>query len=643
MQVAHRFDDRTQVVEPEFFTLNKLPYRLGDILLSNGHVSQDILRRALELKHQSDAPIGEILRENGWVSEKAFVSALAQQWRLGEINLNIAPPEPELLLDIDVADCLRIGCMPWRLLDDTPIIAVADPSRAKEAIKACGMEFMDVGIGIASRVEILSTLEDFFSQELEQAARETCPEPLSARLWNTKKVAVLGVLLTTLAALTAVIAPNAFFWVLLCWVLMSNFATAMFRITAVIARCWPEKQRADQQTDAVRLADRRALPKVTLLIGLLRENLVLPALLKHLAELNYPRERLEILFLLEEDDDVTEKNLAQIDPGRVFDVIKVPAGTLQTKPRALNYGLNFAQGEIVGILDAEDRPEPEQIRAVVETLHTAPPDVACVQGVLDFYNTNRNWFSRCFTIEYAVWFKVLLKGFQRLGLPIPLGGTTVYFRRSILEKIGAWDAHNVTEDADLGMRLCRYGYRTEVMASATFEEANARVFPWIRQRSRWIKGYVMTWAIHMRKPGQLLADLGWRGFAAFQIIFLGGVTSYLSIPLLWAMWFGALGTDLQARFGAPDIIWQLAFASMIFGQGVMVAVSVSALLAHDKRGLIPWVITLPLYWPIGALAALKAVVEVLFAPYYWDKTEHGSQSDQMTLNETSPSGPIETE
>jgi len=279
----------------------------------------------------------------------------------------------------------------------------------------------------------------------------------------------------------------------------------------------------------------------------------------------------------------------------------VPKGALKTKPRALNYGLNFARGEIIGILDAEDRPHRDQIRDVIRKLHNAPPDVACVQGVLDFYNAHRNWLSRCFTIEYAIWFRVLLKGMQRLRLPIPLGGTTVYFRRDVLEKVGAWDAHNVTEDADLGMRLARFGYRTEVMQSVTMEEANGEALSWIKQRSRWIKGYMVTWATHMQNPRSLLQDLGLAGFLTFQLLLLGGVTSYLSIPILWGLWIGVFGVDLRLQLGGTETLWQMAFWSMIFGQIIM-----------------------------GAIAGFKAFYEVFFSPYYWDKTKHGHQSDQSS-------------
>ncbi|MEO0914309.1 MAG: glycosyltransferase family 2 protein, partial [Pseudomonadota bacterium] len=247
----------------------------------------------------------------------------------------------------------------------------------------------------------------------------------------------------------------------------------------------------------------------------------------------------------------------------------------------------------------------------------------CVQGHLDFYNARQNWLARCFTIEYAAWFRVLLGGVQRLGVPIPLGGTTVFLRRSHLDAVGGWDAHNVTEDADLGMRLARFGYRTEIVATTTLEEANCRPLAWIKQRSRWLKGYAITWATHMRRPGTLLRDLGLAGFLGFQVLFLGALTSYLATPLFWLLWAAMFGLDLALWSAIPMGIWIGFFSSMIIGQLLMLSVAFRAIWAEERWHLWPTVLTLTLYWPLGALAAYRAVLELFTKPFYWAKTRHG--------------------
>ena len=208
-------------------------------------------------------------------------------------------------------------------------------------------------------------------------------------------------------------------------------------------------------------------------------------------------------------------------------------------------------------------------------------------------------------------------------MPVPLGGTTVFFRREALEVAGAWDAHNVTEDADLGIRLARFGYRTEIVETTTFEEANCRLIPWIKQRSRWLKGYAMTWAAHMRRPRALWRDLGPAGFLGVQVILLGGLTAYLATPLFWALWLGYLGWNLAVFDAGPGVLWSGFFGAMALGQLIMLSVALRAVWAPERRRLITTVPFLILYWPIGALAATRAVREMFTRPFHWAKTSHG--------------------
>ncbi len=215
---------------------------------------------------------------------------------------------------------------------------------------------------------------------------------------------------------------------------------------------------------------------------------------------------------------------------------------LTTKPRAMNYALDFCRGEIIGVWDAEDAPVKDQIEHVVSRFAQAPPEVVCLQGILDYYNPRTNWLARCFTIEYASWFRVVLPGIARMGLVVPLGGTTLFFRRDKLEELGGWDAHNVTEDADLGVRLCRAGYRTELIDTVTYEEANCRPWAWVKQRSRWLKGFMVTYLVHMRNPRQLLADLGPVAVPRpFRRFLSAPSAQFLLAPVLWSFWLILLG------------------------------------------------------------------------------------------------------
>lgn len=256
-------------------------------------------------------------------------------------------------------------------------------------------------------------------------------------------------------------------------------------------------------------------------------------------------------------------------------------------------------------------------------LQSAPSDVAAVQCYLDFYNTGDNWMSRCFTIEYATWFRVVMRGLARLKVPLPLGGTSVFTRREALEKVGGWDAHNVTEDADLGMRLARFGYRCEIVHSTTWEEANKVPVGWIKQRSRWLKGFAMTWASHMRNPAALWRDLGPLGFVTFQVLLLGTVSAFLLAPVFWVLWIALLGFDLPFMAVLPAPVWAAVFGFLALSELIMITVASTAMLAKKRPGLIPFILTLTVYWPLGTIAAYKALFELFFRPFYWDKTDHG--------------------
>ena len=250
-----------------------------------------------------------------------------------------------------------------------------------------------------------------------------------------------------------------------------------------------------------------------------------------------------------------------------------------------------------------------------------------MQAALDYYNPRNSWIARCFTLEYALWFRLVLPGIERLGLPLPLGGTSVFLRRDILRQLGGWDAHNVTEDADLGIRLARHGYRTRMINSVTQEEANCRALPWVRQRSRWIKGYMVTWLVHMRRPATLWHQLGSRGFIGFQIVFLGSLAQVLLVPLLWTLWSIPLGLGHPLASVIPPAGLTTLAAVFLLAEVSGTVLSVIALNRSGQRISLLWIPTLHAYFPLGTLAAVKAVAETLVSPFYWDKTGHGQFHD----------------
>jgi cellulose synthase/poly-beta-1,6-N-acetylglucosamine synthase-like glycosyltransferase len=365
------------------------------------------------------------------------------------------------------------------------------------------------------------------------------------------------------------------------------------------------------------------LPLISLFIPLFKEPLIAKPLVQRMARLDYPRELLDICLIVEETDTETREELARAKIPSWFRVIVVPDGHPRTKPRAMNYALNFARGSIVGVYDAEDAPEARQLHAVADRFANAPEEVVCLQGRLDYYNPRQNWVARCFTIEYAAWFRLFLPAIKRMGLAVPLGGTTLFFRRDVLRELGGWDAHNVTEDADLGLRLARAGYETEILEITTHEEANAATLPWIRQRSRWNKGYFMTWVVHNRRPLKLLQDLGLRKWIGFHMMFLGNVLNALLAPFLWSTIGVAFGMWHPILTVVPAwAVWPIA-GLYALASILTLTLAVLACEASHLRFLRPWAPLVLVYYQLSTFSTYKGLFETIGQPFFWDKTSHG--------------------
>lgn len=585
-----------------------------------GKLQQDMLALSRARAANAQVEMSRRLHAGQRVDGNNFDDAQLLDLLDDRIDLRRYRPKAELARGLNALSCLRLRYIPWRTVGETTLIAVGGVENLAAIREAIPAEFGKYAFVQADGAVIRHYVTRNMREALRHATRDRCPEHLSCRAWaGTGRRWTLPALLAGLAA-AAWLAPYAMLGAVLIWVMLANFSTMVLRGTALIESF---RKEASSAPTVLPFRKRNALPMVSVLVPLLNEDVVVRQLVTALSKTTYPKHLLDIKLVIEADDFATELALAQIDLPPWITILTVPEDDLKTKPRAMNYALEFCEGEIVGVYDAEDKPEPDQLMKIVEALHFGPDDLACVQGYLDFYNSKQNWLSRCFTIEYASWFRVLLRGAQKLGVPLPLGGTTVFFRRDVLETIGAWDAHNVTEDADLGMRLARFGYRTEMVATTTMEEANCHPRAWIKQRSRWLKGYAVTWATHMRTPVALYRDLGFAGFWGFQVLFLGALTAYLATPVFWLLWTGAFGLDLPIWSAIPVPLWVGFFGTMLIGQAIMIAVALRAVWAKERRHLVPWVFTLSLYWPLGALAAYKAIFEVFYKPFYWDKTKHG--------------------
>ena len=367
-------------------------------------------------------------------------------------------------------------------------------------------------------------------------------------------------------------------------------------------------------------------PSYTLLIALHDEAEVVGQLIGRLARIDYPPDRLQGLLLLEAHDHATLAATLTTDRPPWLDIVVIPPGKPQTKPRALNFGLAHAAGDLLAVYDAEDEPHPRQLReAAARFAADTTGRLACLQAPLRIRPRRSSFLDRQFAAEYASLFEVGVPGMARLGLPFPLGGTSNHFRTDALRATGGWDAWNVTEDADLGFRLWQDGWRSGVMRRPTIESPPGELENWLPQRTRWLKGYMQTWGVHTRRPWRL----GGRGAAAL-ILTIGAGLASAALHGPATAWLTA--TVLVALVaGLPPEVPALAAAVTVLGAA---SAWLSCFIGARRAGVPygPWdMATAPLYWGLLSLAFGHAVWRLARCPFQWDKTRHRPDLPEAAL------------
>jgi cellulose synthase/poly-beta-1,6-N-acetylglucosamine synthase-like glycosyltransferase len=618
--------------------------QFGQYLLDNGALTATDLLRAQHLALLRSHDLFDCLVH----LHPAQATTLAQH-HADWLGLPYCPaPEAQadvsLLPRFDPQRCVQLGLLPLYQRDGKLHIVAADPARFDPALLRADLAIDRCRLHYAPRAAIHKALQRMQAPRLSLAASTRVHISESCRNWGLRPLrrTVMLTLIPVVLALAFVIWPQITFLCLALWACLTLVLASSMKILALLSYVTGQLQRHPPASNLLTTQgpSQRGppLPRISVLVPLYKEPEVLPALLKRLGALDYPSGLLEVLILLEEEDQLTQSALSQLRLPDYLRTLVVPDGTPRTKPRAMNYALDFCRGDIIGIYDAEDAPEHDQLLKVAAAMQDAPEDLAGVQGVLDYYNPCQNWIARCFTIEYAGWFRVVLPGMRRLGFAIPLGGTTVFCRHDVLRRVGGWDAHNVTEDADLGIRLARHGYRVEMLDSTTYEEANCRPWPWVRQRSRWLKGYMATYLVHMRQPWQLLRQLGPWQFCGVQLHFVTALSQFFLAPILWSFWLLPFGGAHPLHGFVPWPVLQAVAVGFITVECMSLLIALTACTARRSLDLLTWVPTLHLYFPMAALAAYKALAELIFAPFYWDKTQHGLAPEEAEA--TSMPAPI---
>lgn len=372
------------------------------------------------------------------------------------------------------------------------------------------------------------------------------------------------------------------------------------------------------------------LPLYTIMVALYKEAGQVDDLVASLKKINWPRDRLQILLICEADDPETIAQCQKHNKDERFQTVICPVSQPRTKPKALNYALCLATGEFLVLYDAEDRPHRDQLREAHVKFGNSP-DTACLQAPLVIHNDRQSWFTRLFAIEYLTQFYLILPVLEKWGSPIPLGGTSNHFRTRVLRKVGAWDPHNVTEDADLGIRLARFGYNCGTLRLETLEEAPPVFNVWFKQRTRWIKGWLQTFLVHMRNPMKLSREMGIRKTLFFHLVITAIVVSVLIHPffVISAIYHAfLLAGDSQMNAASAGLLGINVF-NLVGGYSTYFAICWLALEAKHRNYLRSSIIWLPFYWLLISLAGWRAIWQLFTNPFLWEKTDHGLAHDDL--------------
>jgi cellulose synthase/poly-beta-1,6-N-acetylglucosamine synthase-like glycosyltransferase len=599
---------------------------LGDLLVARSVLSLPQLDEATALAETWHVSLGDAILSRNWAEPAVYYQAVAFHYQLPFVDLIRDAPDPALLVASEADTYARKLTIPWRYRGGRLVIATANPGPdvilfARERWGA------DIEFVVASKFDIVWAVQTAFADALSHRAvyqlAERSPELSAQRVFTPAQVVFVYALLTALM-LGLALAPIATLIALN--VAMSLFYLGNFVFKGILVSIGGARSadRDESIAIAARMLRDEDLPVFTVLVPMFRESKMLPVLARSLRQLDYPLGKLDIKLVLEANDHETIDVASKLGLEGVFEVIRVPPSHPQTKPKACNFALQFARGEFLVVYDAEDQPEPDQLRKVVAAFRQSSPNTACLQCRLSYFNASENWLTRMFTLDYALWFDQMLPGLERLNVPIPLGGTSNHFKIDVLRELHAWDPFNVTEDADLGVRLTQKGYRVGVVDSTTFEEASCHTGNWIRQRSRWMKGYMQTFLVHTRRPLHLIRTIGPFGFLGF-IFFIGGtVLAGLLNPVFWLLyvvWLVAATNGFDPLF--PQLLLFLSLFNLLAGNGAFIFLHMLAPIRRGWLNLIPYSLTALGYWVMISVAAYKGLWQLLRNPFYWEKTQHG--------------------
>lgn len=604
---------------------NSSALRLGDILVAQGSIAREVLEANA---HTARGKLGHYLEAHGVIGSRALPRALAAQQGMPFLDLTTHPPDATLFRPHDLLRYQARRYIPFAAeANGMLVLATCDPS---PELRVWAQRYYQRPVRLVATGK--RDLEHYFTTVAASASsrwaklslRRNHPQLVADRVLTRFQIRGLTVLLALIGA-GFVMAP------LTGWYALLIACNVFYLITLAVkwqlyvhGRATQPQANRDARTLRIAAAalDEMQLPLYSILVPLYQESTeVMGRLIRALNNLDYPRDKLDIKLIVEADDDRTREALVTLRPPSTMEIITVPPSSPRTKPKACNVALPSIRGEYLVIFDAEDVPAPDQLKLAVAQFLQCPERTACLQAALNYYNRNENLLTQLFAIEYSALFQLMLPALSRMKLPIPLGGTSNHLRVAALRTAGGWDAFNVTEDADLGIRLSYFGYETRMLPSLTLEEAPIRLRVWMRQRSRWIKGYIQTWLVYMRSPRTLKRRLGRPAYYGFQFFVGAPALTFLLAPLFWGVfiisWAGLLPMHL------PPLMLGLCLVS--FAGGILSHwIFARAVIAREGWFEMRVALLLyPLYWLLHSVAAARALWQLARRPHFWEKTRHG--------------------
>ncbi len=393
------------------------------------------------------------------------------------------------------------------------------------------------------------------------------------------------------------------------------FKAYVVRITFLLPPQPPRMLRDDEKVN---------LPVISVVLPVYKEKEIIPQLCQRMMDMDYPPENLDLIFVFESGDDETIEAFQQYPKPAHFKGLVSPDVKPKTKPKALNVALRETKGDLLVIFDAETLPETDQFMKVVAAFR-GDPTLDYIHCRIDVYNPNRNWITKMYTAEFSFFYNFFLPGLATVHSPTPISGHSVYFRREQLVKVGGWDAYNLAEDCDIGIRMFRNGYkRATVLDSYSWEQSTTNIFSWMKQRTRWMQGFVQTSMVNLRFPALLWKDLGGlRNMVLFLFHVPGGVFLNGLNLAQWGMlvfWYATSDPIIQSIF--TDVLLYLSVVSFILGNIIFTYFNLIGLFYRKYYSFVGQALFSPVYWIMLSFATVRAIIRFFLQESTWDKTTH---------------------